>query len=146
MRIYLDTCCLNRPFDDQSQNRIHLESEAVIIIMNKLYKSEWKWVGSQVLETEIENTPNVEKKLNLIKLINFIHESIIIQNEDLERGKQIERIGFKPIDAMHIACSERGNVDIFLTTDDNLLKLANKSKNILNVKVSNPLIWLMEGL
>jgi hypothetical protein len=26
-RIYLDVCCLNRPFDDQTQARIHLEAE-----------------------------------------------------------------------------------------------------------------------
>ena len=30
MKIYLDVCCLNRPFDDQTQDRIHLESEAVV--------------------------------------------------------------------------------------------------------------------
>ena len=27
-RIYFDACCLNRPFDDQSQARIRLETEA----------------------------------------------------------------------------------------------------------------------
>ncbi|MBE2197400.1 MAG: hypothetical protein IAE79_02240 [Anaerolinea sp.] len=27
MRVYLDVCCLNRPFDDQSQERIQLEAE-----------------------------------------------------------------------------------------------------------------------
>ena len=33
MAIYLDTCCLNRPFDDQTQDRIRLEAEAVILIL-----------------------------------------------------------------------------------------------------------------
>ena len=28
MKIYLDNCCFNRPFDDQTQLRIKLESEA----------------------------------------------------------------------------------------------------------------------
>ena len=32
-RIYLDVCCLNRPFDDQNQPRIRLESEAILIIL-----------------------------------------------------------------------------------------------------------------
>jgi len=27
-RVYLDLCCLNRPFDDQTQERIRLETEA----------------------------------------------------------------------------------------------------------------------
>lgn len=32
MRIYLDNCCYNRPFDDQSQIRIALESQAKLYI------------------------------------------------------------------------------------------------------------------
>ena len=31
-RIYLDVCCLNRPFDDQEQDRIHLNSGATFSI------------------------------------------------------------------------------------------------------------------
>ena len=93
---------------------IHLESEAIMIIMNKLYKSEWEWIGSEVLE--IENIPNIEKKHYLTKIMNFFHESLIIENYDLERGKQLEEVGFKPFDAMHIACAERGNVNIFFNS------------------------------
>lgn len=33
--IYLDVCCLNSPFDDQTQERIHLEAEAVMLILNR---------------------------------------------------------------------------------------------------------------
>ncbi len=33
MKIYLDNCCYNRPFDDQTQDRIHIESEAVLVIL-----------------------------------------------------------------------------------------------------------------
>lgn len=36
MRIYMDNCCLNRPFDDQSKIRIRLESEAVLFIQEKI--------------------------------------------------------------------------------------------------------------
>jgi hypothetical protein len=48
MKIYLDTCCLNRPFDDQNQPRIRLESEAVTLILEKTHQREWEWVGSEV--------------------------------------------------------------------------------------------------
>ena len=146
MRIYLDTCCLNRPFDDQSQNRIRLESETILIIMDKLYKDEWEWIGSEVLDIEIENIPNIEKRYYLKKLLEFVNESVKIENEDLVRASQLQSMGFKPFDAMHIACAERGKVEIFLSTDDKLLKLSDRLKNVLNIKVSNPLIWLMERL
>jgi hypothetical protein len=33
MRIYLDMCCLKRPFDDQSQPRIRLETETVLALL-----------------------------------------------------------------------------------------------------------------
>ncbi len=36
MLIYLDNCCFNRPFDDQKQIRIHIETEALIDLANKL--------------------------------------------------------------------------------------------------------------
>lgn len=75
MKVYLDACCLNRPFDDQSQDRIRLESEAIIIILNLLYKGEWKWIGSEALEIEIENTPNIEKRHYLKRIANFVHKT-----------------------------------------------------------------------
>jgi predicted nucleic acid-binding protein len=146
MRIYFDTCCLNRPFDDQSQNRIHLESEAIIIILNKLYKGELEWIGSEVLDIEVENIPNIEKRRYLTKILEFVHESLQIEDDDLVRAKQLKEIGFKSFDSMHIACAERGNVEILLTTDDKLLKLAERSKDVLNIQVSNPLTWLTERL
>jgi hypothetical protein len=30
MKIYLDVCCLCRPFDDHSETRVQLEAEAVL--------------------------------------------------------------------------------------------------------------------
>jgi len=38
MRVYLDVCCLNRPFDDQSQERIRVESDAVELILRPVQK------------------------------------------------------------------------------------------------------------
>jgi len=45
---------LNRPFDDQTHNRIHLEAEAVIIILTKLQEGQWQWISSQVVDFEQE--------------------------------------------------------------------------------------------
>ncbi len=32
MRVYLDNCCYNRPFDDQAQPSVRLETEAKLLI------------------------------------------------------------------------------------------------------------------
>jgi len=146
MKVYLDACCLNRPFDDQSQDRIRLESEAIIIILNLLYKGEWKWIGSEALEIEIENNPNIEKRNYLKRIAYFVHKTIKIQNKESIRAKQLEEVGFKSFDAMHIACAESEKADVFLTTDDKLLKLAKRNKNKLNIDIANPVLWLMQRL
>lgn len=146
MKVYLDACCLNRPFDDQSQDRIRLESEAIIIILNLLYKGEWKWIGSEALEIEIENNPNIENRNYVKRIANFVHKNRKIQNKELIRAKQLEEVGFKSFDAMHIACAESEKVDVFLTTDDKLLKLAKRNKNTLNIDIANPVLWLTERL
>ena len=52
MRIYLDVCCLNRPFDDQTQDRIHLESEAIILILKRIRSGNWEWVSSEAVSFE----------------------------------------------------------------------------------------------
>lgn len=35
MRIYLDNCCYNRPYDDLSQFTVNLEAQAKLFIQNK---------------------------------------------------------------------------------------------------------------
>ena len=36
MLIYLDTCCFNRPFDDQSQTRIRFETAAKLQLQQRV--------------------------------------------------------------------------------------------------------------
>jgi len=43
MRIYMDVCCLTRPFDDQSQERIKLESESVLMILHRCELECGRW-------------------------------------------------------------------------------------------------------
>ena len=50
MKLYFDVCCLNRPFDDKTQDRIHLESEAVKAILKHIRKGDWQWISSEVVE------------------------------------------------------------------------------------------------
>jgi hypothetical protein len=53
MKIYLDVCCLNRPFDDQTQDRVHLEAEAILSIFRRLEKNDWTWISSSVVLYEV---------------------------------------------------------------------------------------------
>lgn len=145
-KIYLDTCCLNRPFDDQTQTRIHLEAEAVLAILAQIENGEWDWVGSDVLEDEIEQIPDTQKLSRVSLFLGFIAETVSISEKEIERAKNLEKKGFQLFDALHIACAESAKVDIFLSTDDRLLKLAKRLSNYLEVRIENPLIWVTENI
>ena len=58
VRIYLDACCLNRPFDDQSQVRVHLESEAVLAVIERAEDGRWTLLSSATLEFELAQMPD----------------------------------------------------------------------------------------
>ncbi|MGL5079440.1 MAG: hypothetical protein ACRDBG_26880 [Waterburya sp.] len=53
---------------------------------------------------------------------------------------------FKYHDALHLAFAEAGGADVFLTTDDRLLKKAKQSPNLFQIEIENPTIWLMNIL
>lgn len=146
MRIYLDVCCLNRPFDDQTQDRIHLESEAVVIILKHVRSGHWEWISSEVVEYEIGRAPDVGRRQKVESLIPYACQRITLDAAVLQRGNEVEKIGFGSYDALHLACAEVGKADVFLTTDDRILRVANERAELLAVKVGNPLAWLKEVL
>lgn len=144
MDIYLDVCCLNRPFDDPSQSRVHLESEAVLLIISRFETGDWMWVGSDAVSFEIAQTPDSERAARVRQLTLSAHTVMPITETDIERAEHLETLGFRPLDALHIASAERGEADVMLTTDDRLRRLAERVKDQLQVRVANPLTWLTE--
>lgn len=143
LRIFLDVCCLNRPFDDRSQTRIALEAQAVLEILNHCQTGTHKLMTSSSLEAEIAQTPNPERQTNVMTLL-AIAKIKVLHSPALEtRIHEIQQIGFTPYDAAHIASAEKGKADIFLSTDDRLVKKAQKNTNLIQVPVNNPVQWLL---
>ncbi len=146
MKIYLDVCCLNRPFDDQTQDRIHLEAEAILSILNHSRTAGWSVISSDAIDYEISKMPDNEKRL-MVQILSTMHDAHVRVDSGVEvRALELKRAGLQPLDALHIACAEKGKAEILLTTDDNLLSKALKNKRTLKVKVANPLRWVMEVL
>jgi len=144
MRIYLDVCCLCRPFDDHGQDKIRLESEAVLTIIDHAQINKWVLLTSEVAELEISKIPVIDKRQKVQLLFSLLRPLIVVDESIENRTSELEKIGFKPFDALHIACAEEGRANVFLTTDDGLLKKAFLNKGKLKVQVKNPVIWLME--
>ncbi|MCL4506018.1 MAG: PIN domain-containing protein [Chloroflexi bacterium] len=143
-RVYLDACCLNRPFDDQRQARIRLESEAIILILARIESGKDVWIGSEVLDFEISRTPDQERRRRVQAIISGVQERIALGESEIERTLQINALGFDAFDAAHIACAESGLADILLTTDDRLIRKGSSYRDQLHVRVENPMVWLAE--
>lgn len=143
VKIYLDVCCLNRPFDDQSQHRIRLESEAVLLILTRVQNEDWLWYSSDVVLEEIEQTPDLKRRERVMQLNT--HASVVYQisETDIVRAGEVADLGFSSMDALHIACAESCGADAFLTTDDRLFRRASRLVGQLQVVVENPLNWLV---
>ncbi|MEJ5239745.1 MAG: PIN domain-containing protein [Anaerolineales bacterium] len=146
MKVYLDACCINRPFDDQRQLRIRLESEAVIIVLEKFQSREWVWLSSEVLLYELSQNPDVENRQRTLMLAGMADQVVALDEAILQRAEKLQEAGFSAYDALHLACAEAGEADIFLTTDDRIVKLARKKKGLLRLAVDNPVRWLDEVL
>ena len=143
MRIYLDVCCLNRPFDDQTQDIIRLEAEAILVILQNCEDEEWQLMNSEIIKFEILKTPNTIRKQKVSKIMELAKEYITLDEKIIIRAKNIEQQSIKAIDALHLASAEKGKADAFLSTDNELVKKIQKRK-IMKIKVENPVKWLLE--
>ena len=143
-KIYLDTCCLSRLDDIATDARIQREALAIERILDYCSTGEWLWVGSEVLTFEVNNTPDPSKRFKVKLRLSYLHQKVRVGPIENSRGLQLEALGFKWFDALHLACAESDNVDVFLTTDNGILRRAGRFSSQLRVPVENPYEWLQE--
>jgi len=140
MKIYLDTSVYNRPFDDQTQVKIFLETQASISIFQLIAEQTIELINSPVLERENQrNLSTIRQNFMQTYLDNApIYQSLtpII----IERARQLQNQGLKIFDALHVASAEAAQSDYFLTCDRRLI---NRCKT-LTLKVINPVDYILE--
>lgn len=125
MRIYLDNCCYNRPYDDQSQIRIHLETEAKLYIQEMVKNGELELVSSYVLAYENGRNRFAHKRDAISEYMTANAKFYVGREKDEEVANIAESItatGVKDLDALHVACAIFSQSDYFITTDDRVLK------------------------
>ena len=143
MIIYLDNCCYNRPFDDQTQERIHLESETILTILKMGQMKRVIIVGSEILELEINRMPDENKKRKVVDLYKVADMRILYTDKIKKRSEEIISVSqIRTFDSLHIAAAEEANADVLLTTDDKLEKMSEKLD--LKIRVLNPLRFAWE--
>jgi predicted nucleic acid-binding protein len=141
MRLYLDNCCFNRPFDDQSQARIRLEAEAKLEIQDRIKDQQIELAWSYVLDYENEANPFNERREVIAQwkaaATVDIDENSAVVREACEIGER----GLSATDALHVACAIAAKCDFFLTTDDVLVK---KMRDSPRIRVVGPTQFIIE--
>lgn len=135
MKVYLDNCMLNRPFDDQTQERIFLETQAFLILLKYIENGDIELITSFINTYEADSISYFDRKNKISNYLSLSHMNINLDNEIKLRALSLSRLGFTGIDALHLACVEAGNADYFVTYDDQVSKLANKNAHQITVKV-----------
>ena len=141
MRVYLDNCCYNRPFDQQTQLRIQLETITKLAVQLLMATGVVQYVWSKALDYEISFNPFPKRKTSILWWKDGAAEYVEMTPALMQRGEEIETLGVKPKDALHLASAEKAGCDWFLTTDKRLLK---KATVLGKMKIVNPIQFISE--
>jgi predicted nucleic acid-binding protein len=124
IKVYLDNCAYNRPFDDQTQIKIMLETEAKRHIQRLIVEKKIELVYSFI--NRFENSKN-KKPLNRNSISSFFTNAVLYIDHTSavsvgKRAVEIIKAGIRTKDAYHISCAIESGCRYFITTDKPLLK------------------------
>ena len=145
MRIYLDVSCLNRPFDDQNQLRVRLESEAVLLVIARCDSGEWEQCVSDAVVREIDATPDIAHREEMHRLLPDEPDLLKLTDAVYQRATVFERQGVIGMDGIHLAACEAIRADVFVTCDDQLLRWCRRNAHQLTFRVVNPTELIVES-
>jgi len=134
IRVYLDNCCLNRPFDDQKQLRVSLETQAKLFIQSLIVKGDIELLWSYMLELENRKNPFENKQLSIAGFSSHAMDFIQRSDSVSKMADQFAAEGLRVADAIHLACAINGGADFFITTDDKILKFP-----LLSIQIIDPI-------
>lgn len=120
MRLYLDNCCLQRPFDDQTQPRIRVETEAVFAVLATVHAGEHSLLSSEALEFEISRIPDETRRTEAVALLALAAERLRLSDQVEALAISFEQRGLRAMDAIHLALASTAHADFFCTCDDRL--------------------------
>ena len=141
MRVYLDNCCFNRPFDDQSQARIRLETEAKLEIQQRVKDGRIELAWSYMLDYENQANPFEERREVIARWRMAASVDVEESAAVLGQAREIADRGVPAKDAIHVACAMAAGCDFFLTTDEVLVR---RMRGFVGIAVADPTQYVLE--
>lgn len=143
MKVYLDSCTIQRPLDTFIVLRNKLEAEAVLGIIGYCDAGKLTLVSSEALDYEMDQNVRAVRKEHARAVLAKATVSVLV-DEDVERRTAIfVKRGVKPMDAVHAALAEAASVDYFCSCDDRLLRKLRRMKDV-QFKLASPLELIEE--
>jgi predicted nucleic acid-binding protein len=142
--LYLDLNCFNRPFDNQSQDRIAREAAAVFSVLHRIVDGIDHLAWSAVLEFENSQHPLIDRRTEIARWAHRAVVNVAISDRVSARAQTLTEAGFVALDAAHVACAEVAACDCLLTCDDRLMRRARRVQ--LAVHVQNPVEYVEEQI
>jgi hypothetical protein len=139
MLVYMDLCCFNRPFDDQSQPRIYLETEAKLFIQRKIKDGKLELAWSYILDYENSANPDIDAKNSIYLWRSIAARTIIASPTIVADASRFQEAEFGIKDSLHIACALECKADFFMTVDKGILA---KRTSVIGLKIINPIEFI----
>ena len=132
LKVYLDNCCFNRPYDNQNNLLIFLETEAKLFIQDLIHSEKLVLVWSFVLEYENDANPFDERKRSIAAWKKLSTVDCNLCDKIASIAGDLLKTGLRQKDASHIACAIYAGADYFITTDKKILNKPIQSINLIN--------------
>jgi len=132
VKVYLDNCCFNRPYDDQTQLRIELETKAKLFIQQQIVQNDISMVSSVILEYENNDNPYPVRKYAIKDFLDHADEYVDENTDVVKIARDLNSKGIRPKDASHLACAIYADCHYFISTDDRLLKYTDSRIRLIN--------------
>jgi predicted nucleic acid-binding protein len=143
-RVYFDACCLNRPFADQSQARTRLATEATEHLLHAVEAGRLLWVASDTLLYDLRKCPEESRRTAVLAVCARAAERVASDEAAMQRAMALRLYGLRDLDALHLACAERGGAEVLVTTDDAFVAAAGRLTPASATRVVNPVVYTLE--
>ena len=142
MRLYIDLSCFNRPFDDQTQERIRLETEAVLSVLARVVEGKETLLWSWVMSFENSKHPRPDRRDEIAVWQTKAERTVELSDSIQQRAREFAQQRIIALDAAHLAAAEIGGAEVVLTCDDVMTRRA--ARLGLRLRVLNPMAYLKE--
>lgn len=144
MKVYLDTCCLKRPFDDQGQARVAVETAAVLAILKQCADGILEAVRSSAHDLENALNSDARRAASVAAWLERLPAPPESTPEVAALLDRLRATGLSGFDALHLAWAATMGADVFLTTDDRLISRAGRLTDPLPCRIMNPAAFIEE--